>query len=109
MSTRRLVTLLLGLSFACGATAGAAAEPGVLVRLYDVGEDMRWLPDIAAGQLPNVVKVVPTIDLRSERKEFAPLERNFVTEVVGRYPSIPLLIPPLPACHRPPVVSQRRN
>lgn len=64
-------------------TAAQDAVPGLVVRLYDVGEELRWLPELAPGQLPNVAKVVPTVDLRSERKGFGPLESNFVTEVLG--------------------------
>jgi hypothetical protein len=62
----------------------AADEPGLLVRLYDVGAEMHWLPELAASQLPNEVKVVSTLDLRLEKKDFGTLADNFLTEVVGR-------------------------
>jgi hypothetical protein len=62
----------------------AADEPGLLVRLYDVGEEMQALPELAPGQLPNAVKVVPTLDLRLERGDFEPLRELFLTEVFGR-------------------------
>ena len=63
--------------------AQAALEPGVLVRLYDVSEPMHLLPEIAPGEKPNTVRVLPGIDLRTEQGAFAPLEDNFITEVVG--------------------------
>jgi len=55
--------------------------PGALVRLYDIAVEVTALPELAHGELPNVVKVVPTLDLRSERGDFAPLESWFVAEV----------------------------
>lgn len=67
------------------ATCPALADttPGLLVRWYDIGQEMAWVPELAPDQLPNIVRVVPTLDLNSERKDFAPLEDNFLTEVVG--------------------------
>lgn len=81
----RAVSLFIALLAGLAAFSPAAAQdaPGLLVRLYDVGEPMQWVPDLAASQLPNEVKVVPTLDLRSGRKDFGPLESNFVTEVLG--------------------------
>jgi hypothetical protein len=81
VQTRRLLAVL-GLALASFAQAEERL-PGVLVRVYDVGRESQWLPAIVPGQLPNVVKVLPTVDLRSERKDFGALESNFVTEVVG--------------------------
>ncbi len=84
MSKRTPVILLSGLLVNIVAFAGAAERaPGVLFRLYDVGQEMQWLPELVPGQLPNVVKVLPTIDLRSDRKDFGGLESNFISEVVG--------------------------
>jgi hypothetical protein len=66
------------------ATASAAdMTPGLLVRLYDIGVDVPSLPELAPDQKPNVVLVVPTLDLRSDRRDFEPLENRFLTEVVG--------------------------
>ncbi|MCH7720199.1 MAG: DUF1080 domain-containing protein [Planctomycetes bacterium] len=59
------------------------ANAGVVVRLYDIGESMRGLPSIARGELPNVVRVVLTIDLQSANGAFDPLRDNFMTEVLG--------------------------
>jgi hypothetical protein len=73
------------------AVAGTqAAEPqgtgaGLLVQLYDIGEDMRWLPELVPGQQPNLVKVVPTLELSSEREgDFGGLTSQFFTVVTGR-------------------------
>lgn len=82
-------TAVIGLMFVTGVTipsTGAGDEPanaGVVVRLYDIGESMRGLPSIARGELPNVVRVVPTIDLQSSNGAFDPLKDNFMTEVLG--------------------------
>jgi len=58
-------------------------EPGVVVRLYDIGVGVRYIPELAPGQLPNVVKVLDTIELRTDRGDFAPLKDNFMTEVIA--------------------------
>lgn len=57
--------------------------PGVLVRIYDVGEDMRSVPTLVPGQLPNVSRVVSEVDLDGARGDFDPLKDRFVTEVTG--------------------------
>lgn len=57
---------------------------GVLVRIYDVAEALRELPELVDGELPNEVRVSQTIDLRSDRKDFGEREGSFATEVVGR-------------------------
>ncbi|HUU94398.1 MAG TPA: PA14 domain-containing protein, partial [Phycisphaerae bacterium] len=58
-------------------------EPGVIVRLYDIGVGVHYIPELAPGQLPNVVKVMDTIELRTDRDDFAPLADHFLTEVIG--------------------------
>ncbi len=80
----RGTSVLLGL-IVVGVVQAASTQnkPGLLVRLYDVGEELRWLPAIAPGELPNVVKVVPVADLRSDRNDFDALQSNFVAELVG--------------------------
>jgi hypothetical protein len=84
MSTRTPLILLSGLLLNSAALAGAVEHaPGVLLRLYDVGQEMQWLPELVPGELPNVVKVVPAVDLRSQRGDFGALESNFISEVVG--------------------------
>ncbi len=80
----RTTLALLATAFAVLTNAQAQQrEPGLLIRLYDVGQNMRWLPEIARGEKPNAVKVVPTLDLRTDRDDFAPLKDHFVTEVSG--------------------------
>ncbi len=73
--------LLCVLSDAAAQTPPPAAEPGALVRLYDVGRTMTRLYPLLADQAPNVCKVVPAIDLAGERGDFAPLTDQFLTEV----------------------------
>lgn len=57
--------------------------PGVVVSVYDVGEEMRQVPRIVRGQQPNVVHVVETIDLRRPGEDFGGLRDAFVTRVDG--------------------------
>ena len=69
------------------ASAAAPAQEtasGVLVRIYDVAEALRELPELVDGELPSVVRMSPTIDLHSDRKDFGEREGSFITEVVGR-------------------------
>lgn len=83
------MTAVIGLMFVTAVTVPSAravdehANAGVVVRLYDIGQSVRGLPSIARGELPNVVRVVPTIDLHSANGAFDPLEDNFMTEVLG--------------------------
>ncbi|MGD8451186.1 MAG: DUF1080 domain-containing protein [Phycisphaerae bacterium] len=63
--------------------AGDATAPGLVARFYEIGETMYFLPELAAGQTPSVAKVVPTIDLDSERGDFDPLSDRFLTEITG--------------------------
>jgi len=44
-----------------------AREPVVVVRLYDIGVGVRYIPELAPNQLPNAVKVLDTINLRTDR------------------------------------------
>jgi hypothetical protein len=76
------VVLLVGVG--AGMAAAQDKAPGLLVRLYDVGAELRWLPELVGGEPPNAVKVVPTLDLSLEHKDFAALESNFLTEVTGQ-------------------------
>ncbi len=70
-------------------TVRAAEEPGFVVRLYDVGADIRWTPLIKPGELPNVAKVITgPLDLRTNRGDFKPLEYQFVTEVTGTFETL---------------------
>ncbi|RMF76720.1 MAG: hypothetical protein D6744_12060, partial [Planctomycetota bacterium] len=59
----------------------SAAAPGALVRIYDIGRGVASLPELAPNQLPNIARVVPTIDLRSDNGAFEPLADNFYTRV----------------------------
>jgi len=63
--------------------AQSARQPGLLVSLYDIGQGVHQVPQLAPNQVPNVIKVVPTLELRTDRGDFAPFEGNFYTEVTG--------------------------
>lgn len=58
-------------------------EPGVSVRLYDVGQSMAHILPLVAGQTPNISKVMPTIDLVDTRGDFGGLDDAFLTIVEG--------------------------
>jgi len=79
----RIAASVVGLALLAAAPAEPQSAPGLLVRIYDVADDMRFLPELAPGQLPNVVRVVPTLELRSDRGDFQPLEDRIYTEVTG--------------------------
>ena len=68
-------------ALATAAQDARSHEPGVVVRLYDIGVGVRYIPELAPGQLPNSVKVLPTVKLTAQ--EFAPLEDRFMTEVIA--------------------------
>lgn len=59
------------------------AGPGLLVRIYEVAPGLHALPELASGQLPNEVLVVPTLDLGPPAAPFGSCRDHFVTEVVG--------------------------
>ncbi|MBI4570008.1 MAG: DUF1080 domain-containing protein [Planctomycetes bacterium] len=63
--------------------APAGGEPGVVLRLYNIGDVMDLVPPIAAGQAPNVCKVAPAVDFDGARGDFAPLRDQFVSHVEG--------------------------
>lgn len=65
------------------ATDGPPHEPGIAVRLYDIGEPMSRLHELVPGQTPNVNKVVPMLDLHGNRGDFAPLQNYFITIASG--------------------------
>ena len=54
--------------------------PGVIAQFYDIGQDMRAVPDLAPQQLPNVAKAVLTIDFDAD--DF-PFSDHFITEISG--------------------------
>ncbi|MFH1747649.1 MAG: family 16 glycoside hydrolase [Planctomycetota bacterium] len=58
-------------------------QPGVVVRIFEVGESMHALPELPEGQLPNAARVYRTVDLDGARADFQPARDQFVTEVTG--------------------------
>ncbi|MBI2297524.1 MAG: DUF1080 domain-containing protein [Armatimonadetes bacterium] len=61
----------------------AADQPGLDVRLYSVASP-RAVPLIAPGELPNLHKHLPVLDLLDTRGDFGGLDDNFVTVATGR-------------------------
>ncbi len=57
-------------------------EPGVSVRVYDIGEEMTNVPSLVAGQTPNVSFVAPNVNL-SGNKDFRGPDDKFVAIVTG--------------------------
>jgi hypothetical protein len=58
-------------------------EPGVSVRLYDIGKQFSKLRPLVPGQTPNISTVAPVIDLDRRRGDFAPLEQFFLMTAEG--------------------------
>jgi cytochrome c len=58
-------------------------EPGVSIRVYDIDLPMSKLRPLVPGQTPNVSKVIPLLDLRSERGDFQPLDYYFILHADG--------------------------
>lgn len=75
--------VVLPLLILAAASCAADQVPGLLVRVYDIGQTVPAVPELAEGQKPNEVRVVGTLDLSTERKDFGALESDFATEVVG--------------------------
>jgi hypothetical protein len=59
----------------------ADAAPGLIIRLYDIGLDMQALPQLVPGELPNIIEVIPTIDLKEGG--FFGLKDRFLTVIEG--------------------------
>jgi len=57
-------------------------EPGVAVRVYDVGENMERLPFLVASQTPNVSFVAKNIDFKNF-KDFRSPENQFLVHITG--------------------------
>jgi glucose/arabinose dehydrogenase len=81
---QRLVFVLATIAQLCVATASARAElePGMRLRVYEIGEDMDRLYALKPDQTPNYEKVVPSIDL-AEAESFGGLSQNFRAEVTA--------------------------
>ena len=83
MLTRTVVILPAVLFVLPLASTVGEREPGLVVCFHQIGHGMNQMPDLVPGQLPNAVRVVPTLELRTDRGDFAPFEGNFHTEVEG--------------------------
>ena len=80
-----LAALILPVVVVASSLASGTGErqPGLLVSLYDIGHGMHAIPELVPNQSPNVIKIIPTLELRTKRGDFAPFEGNFYTEVTG--------------------------
>ncbi|MCB0824553.1 MAG: DUF1080 domain-containing protein [Armatimonadetes bacterium] len=63
-------------------------EPGLALRLYNIGESMAQLPKLVPGQTANVNTVIPTVNL-SGADAFFGLTDQFYLEITG-YVKIPV-------------------
>lgn len=75
--------VIFGVLLGFAGAVQAEQVPGLLVKLYDVGVDLRSVPELVAGQTPNHVRTVPMLDLVLDRGDFGDLREHFVTEVRG--------------------------
>jgi len=91
MRTRRLAgwSLVIGV-LAVGSVSPAQDEvlidrgaPGLLLSFYELEQSPQFMPELAAGQLPNLTRIVRTLDLDSNRGDFAAVNSPFLTEVTG--------------------------
>ena len=74
--------ILVAALMAFPSVALAALEPGLRLRVYDIGEEMDRLFALKSDQTPNYEKVLPSIDLK-EPDTFGGLTKNFRTEVTA--------------------------
>lgn len=84
-------SLTLSLVLASGAVERAVAQsiaPGYILELYEIGESMSWVPEIAPGQKPNVSRREQQINFDADPNNFAPLTNRFVGKLHG-YLNIP--------------------
>lgn len=59
----------------------AAREPGVAMRLYDVGTPMARIPRLVSGQTPNISRVIPSLNLSNA--DFGGLTNYFLGIFTG--------------------------
>ena len=86
------------------AQPAAGYAPGIQVRLYELEQPVSAVPELVPGQLPNIVKVLPTLDMSTDAgrtrpataaasqpaaapapSDFGGLDTNFLTEAVGSF------------------------
>ena len=64
------------------ADRGADLEPGLTLRVYDIGRPLDRLAPMREGQTPNVDRLVPQLDLKDDRSFGGPAD-YFVVEAFG--------------------------
>jgi hypothetical protein len=75
-------SVFLAVLFLLTGSALAALEPGLRLRVYDIGEDMDRLYALKPDQTPNYEKILPSIDI-SDASGFNGLTKNFRAEVTA--------------------------
>ena len=83
MRTNMILAPLTMLSILLNAAQAQEQRPGLVVSLYDIGHDLRLLPDMVESELPNVVRSVGALDMHSERGDFGEFRNHFVTRASG--------------------------
>lgn len=61
---------------------GTPLEPGLSLRIYDVGTSMTSLPRLVPGQSPNESRLIPNVDLRRNVR-WSGIADNFYTTIDG--------------------------
>ena len=77
--------LVVALAASAAALAQANLEPGLELKVYDLGRNVDRTPAPAEGQLPNYAAVIKSVDLSDERAaELGGLTDNFLAVITGR-------------------------
>lgn len=58
-------------------------EPGATLRLYDIGQGIQEIPQLIAGQTPNIDRLIPKIELGNG--EFFGFKQHFYVEVTAQF------------------------
>ncbi len=58
-------------------------QPGLLVCCYELEGDVRQIPELVADELPNVVRILPTLNLGAAPDDFAGITPPALTHVSG--------------------------
>jgi len=81
MNRSIIAASVLSLTSAAVLAQAAERQPGLVLRVYDIGTEVSAIPDLAAGQLPNIARVIDQLDLGDGG--FGPLTDRLVSEVTG--------------------------
>ena len=86
--TRRssiLVSLFVGLAIQSTFSKEALDDlaPGAIFEVYQISESLSAIPTIQSGELPNAARMIASVDLSSDRGDFAPCGERLVSCVRG--------------------------